>query len=221
MSLIGWSFEVVEDWVNTALLNLGYQSEQAAHAASSVIWLQQRHAPGVAAIAQHMDFISAYKITPKENGDAHAQCPVVLSASLQSLSNIPAQTFENVRQPLLLIPTLAKIGGVLRWDNFETELSQAPLNIEYERKTLRNVLVPKVDVFWEPRNSGHNLGHDLGHDSGDTPTDAPSNRHLSLATEILPRELVYVKTVQHYAGTLPPPEPLDPLDEADNTSSAL
>ena len=197
---MSWSFDTIESWVSTALTNVGYSSEQALIGARSVTWLQQHHAPGVAAMAQHIDFLSAYKLTPTHGGDKDALCPILLSESLQSLTDLKAQTFANVRQPLLLIPCLAQYGGVVQWPDFQTDLSERSFNIEYERKSLRAVLLSCVDVVWGPSN-------------------APSNRHITLATEILPRELVYVKTLQHYAGTLPPPELLDTIGDTDNTSS--
>jgi len=235
---MSWSFDTVESWVNTALMNLGYTAAQAQLGAQSVTWLQQRHAPGVAALAQHIDFISAYKFTPTQGGDKEAHCPIVLSDSLQSHNDISEQTFQNVRQPLLLLPTLAKFGGVVRWEEFETDLTTTSLDIEYERKSLRKVLLTSVDVQWVPTGadefiSNSGLTRDVDNPANTdnlgeiNPQNAPSNRHSSdaadmaeLATEILSRELVYVKTVQHYAGTLPPPEPLDNNDDTDNTSSA-
>jgi len=224
---MSWSYDTVEAWVNTALTKLGYKPAQAQLGAQSVIWLQQRHAPGLAAMAQHIDFISAYQFTPAQGGDNEAQCPILLSESLQTETVIDAQTFKSVRQPLLLLPTLARIGGVVQWDEFETDLTQQSLNIEYERKSLRKVLVPNMDVQWTPKTKSELPAHAIQHGSHasagvepmDGQADAPSNRHQALATEILPRELVYVKTVQHYAGTLPPAEPLDNIDPTDNTSS--
>lgn len=222
---MSWSYDTVEAWVSTALTNLGYSQAQAELAAKSVTWLQQRHAPGVAAVAQHIDFISAYKLTPAQGGDKEAHCPIVLSESQLSNTNIPTQTFHNVRQPLLLLPTLARTGGLVQWNDFETHLSQGALNIEYERKTLRKVLVTDADVQWTPANSNDAKNTEITTEissalSDSNTPDAPSNRHEPLATEVLSRELVYVKTVQHYAGALPPREPLDSLDDSDNTSSA-
>ena len=198
---MSWSFDTLEQWVKTALLNIGYTESEALLGAHSVTWLQQRRAPGVAAIAQHIDFLSAYQFTPKHGGDANAVCPIKLSATLKETKNALPQSFKAVRQPLLLLPTLAQHADTVRWNDFELELRNSQLNIEYERKTLRQVLIEKTDVHWQ-LNTSQNA--------------APSNCHPDLAAEIPSRELVYVKTLQHYAGTLPPREALDGAPTTDN-----
>jgi len=198
---MSWTFDTLEPWVKTALNNIGYTQSEAELGAQAVTWLQQRGAPGVAAMAQHIDFLSAYQLTPNQGGDASASCPIKLSAALQRNSSSSAEVFNSVRQPLLLLPELAKHTGTVRWNAFELSLNHTLLNIEYERKTLRQVLIEKADVHWTP-----NASDDQFDDENST---APSNCHSNLYTQIPARELVYVKTLQHYAGALPPREPLD------------
>lgn len=190
---MSWSLDIVEGWVEQALIRLGYTQNQATLGAHSVTWLQQRNAPGVAALAQHIDFLSAYKLAPMhgEKADTEAVCPIVLAESLQADELKNPQTFHAVRQPLLLIPTLSKTSGSLRWNDTEHPVSGAALNIEHDRKTLRTVLVEKAALYWSP-----------------TP-DVPKISPINTLAEIPSRELVYIKTIQHYAGTLPPREPLD------------
>lgn len=226
---MSWSFNTLEQWVNAALINIGYTESEARLGANSVTWLQQRGAPGVAAMAQHIDFLSAYELTPNQGGDANAQCPIQLSESLQAQTNSTnsAQTFNGVRQPLLLLPALAKNTGTVRWNEYELDLHSAyqaghqaaQLNIEYERKTLRQVLIEKTDVHWEPRAA--DSGVDVGATPANTSKDAPSNCHLEVLTDIPARELAYVKTLQHYAGALPPREPLDGAPTTDNAIAEL
>jgi len=220
---MSWSFEIIETWVNTALVNLGYTEAQAKLGAQTVTWLQQRHAPGVAAMAQHIDFLSAHQCSPAHGGDNDALCPILLSESLQPLTQHTAQTYQSVRQPLLVLPALSTFGGLVRWDGFETDLSNDSLDIEYDRKSLRTVLLASVDVQWAPHASTHEKTSTQPLNPSNRPAtaQAPSNRHARFSTEVLPRELVYVKTLQHYAGTLPPPEPIDRIEEADNTSSNI
>lgn len=225
---MSWTYPTLEPWVKTALMNIGYTESESLLGAHCVTWLQQRGAPGVAAMAQHIDFLSAYQITPKQGGDATAQCPIKLSELLQANTDTSTQVFSDVRQPLLLLPALAKHLGTVRWNEIELTLNNDRFDIEYERKTLRQILVEKTDVCWQPNCP--TLDNDA------QTTAAPSNRHMELITEIPARELVYIKTLQHYAGALPPREPLDgtpttdyPMSDltrkpaksaADNTSSA-
>jgi len=221
---MSWSYETIEQWVNSALLNCGYSESEAQLGADSVTWLQQRGAPGVAAMAQHIDFLSAYELTPNQGGDLYALCPIQLSAALhaQAESTQSAKTFSDVRQPLLLLPVLAKHAGTVHWNDYVLELNDARLNIEYQRKTLRQVLIEKTDVHWEPNQIGK-ANESVATGSSDIeaePTSAneaaPSYCHMNLLTEIPARELVYIKTLQHYAGALPPREPLDGAPTTDN-----
>lgn len=197
---MSWSLSTVEGWVHQALRQLGYTQAQATLGAHAVTWLQQRSAPGVAALAQHIDFLSAYKIAPVHGMDSDAQCPILLAQSLQANPQRAPQTFKAVRQPLLLIPSLATHPGCLHWNDTDHYFSDAPLDIAYERKSLRKILVEKADLQWSDW------------------LDAPSNEDHPLLTDIPSRELVYIKTIQHYAGTLPPREPLDGADTTDNPS---
>jgi len=61
---MSWPIENVASWVSTAMREIGYSEELAEQGAYAVCWLQQRNAPGVAAMAQHIDFLSAYALTP-------------------------------------------------------------------------------------------------------------------------------------------------------------
>ena len=209
---MSWNFNTVEPWVKAALLNIGYNESQALLGAWCVTWLQQRGAPGVAAMAQHIDFLSAYQLTPKQGGDANATCPIMLSETLLDAMTATEQTFNGVRQPLLLLPTLATQSGTVSWNEFKLTLNGTRLDIEYERKTLRQVLVEKANIQWVPRTVTTATKEEF--------QTVPNNRHSSLLTEISTRELVYVKTIQHYAGALPTREPLDGAPTTDEATSA-
>ncbi len=202
---MSWPLDTVEEWVKTALLRLGYSENQANIGSQSVTTLQQRNAPGVAAIAQHMDFLSAYKLTPNDDEQDDASCPILVAESIKGMAkeNIP-HTFAAVRQPLLLVPALVDAGGSghVNWNDTQLPIHRGLMDIDPDRKTLRTLLVEKADVRWSP------LANSQTYDE---------SRYL---TEIPSRELVYVKTVQHYAGTLPPREPLDGADTSDNSSSS-
>jgi len=191
---MSWSLDTVVDWVKGALLKVGYDDELADWGASSVRWLQQNDAPGVAAMAQHIDFLSAYQLTPRQDGDAKGTCPIQLGHRIRQEQLIAPQTFPSVRQPLLLIPALANNPGLVRWDQVVLSFSEAALEqkIEHDNKTLRKLHVTSADVVWEAKTAA----------TEDWPETDPT-------TEVPSRDLVYVKTLQHYAGTLPPREPLD------------
>jgi len=199
---MSWSLDIIDGWVETALRNIGYSETLAKDGAFAVTWLQQRNAPGVAAMAQHIDFLSAYKLTPKQDGDESGQCPIRVGRRFKHDGINAPQSVHKLRQPLLLIPFISDSPGVLSWDGYELPFSDDEFSIEYERKTLRAILVAEADVTWQKLSP------------------APNNRQASHLTEVPSRDLAYVKTLQHYAGTLERPEPSDGDDPTNNTSSS-
>jgi len=179
---MSWPLNTIELWVTLAMVKIG--------CAQSVCWLQQRDAPGVAAMAQHIDFLSAYELTPKHRGDEAGQCPITLGQSLLQKPQPAPQTFTQVRQPLLLIPFLAKSPGTVTWNNTEIPFSNQLFSIPFERKSLRDILIVAADVHWSKS------------------AEKASDSATPLLEEVPARNLMYVKTLQHYAGTLPPPVPV-------------
>jgi len=180
---MSWPLDDVKAWVKTALSNMGYSEELASAGSWSVGWLQERDAPGVAAIAQHIDFLSAYQLRAKQSND-DASCPIRVGLGVQQRALQAPQTFCSVRQPLLLLPFLAETPSTASWKDVNLAFSHDGISIEYERKVLRTILVSKADVSWayHPAETG-------------TSTSQPMN-------EVRSRELVYIKTIQHYAGNL-------------------
>jgi hypothetical protein len=188
---LGWPLAHVETWVFMACYNVGYTDHQAQVAAESVGWLQQRNAPGVAAIAQHIDFLSAYGMTPNQHGDAHAQCPIMMACALQEHQSQPSKVLKDVRQPLLLVPTLARTASKIRWGSVEILGIDASIDIPNDKTLLKELLVPQADVMWAQW------------------PDAPAPSPTTVLTHVPPSALLYIKTLQHYANALPPREPLD------------
>jgi len=111
---------------------------------------------------------------------------------LSSKPHHKAQSFTQLRQPLLLIPFLTPWHGTLSWEGVELALTGGELNIEYERKTLRKLLVPEASVYWS---------------GASTATTAPAP---TLLDDIPSRDLLFIKTLQHYAKVLPRPEIVAP-----------
>ncbi len=188
---LGWPLAHVETWVFMACYNVGYTDHQAQVAAESVGWLQERNAPGVAAMAQHIDYLSTHGMTPNQQGDTHAQCPVMMACALQENKSQPGKVLKDIRQPLLLVPTLARTASKIRWGSVEVLGIDAPMDTPNDKAYLNALLVPKADVMWTAW------------------PEAPESSASSLLTHVPPSAILYIKTLQHYARALPPREPLD------------
>ncbi len=130
---MSWSLGETRALAIKAARGAGMPWGMAEEAGFAVRWLQANGAPGAAALARYLEW--------RDGGceGVHDLCPIGLGTALMDAGRGVPEALGRVRQPLLLVPFVARCtpsGMALRWPGAQLIASEAGLVTDAPRETL-------------------------------------------------------------------------------------
>ncbi len=130
---MSWSLGEVKALATKAARGAGLPWGMADEASFAVHWLQANGAPGVAALANYLEWRDQSPSKP------HELCPIHLGTAIMDADRGVSEWLGRVRQPLLLAPFIARCspsGMALKWPDVMLVVSETGLTSDASRTLL-------------------------------------------------------------------------------------